>query len=226
VSAFLEAIGLTRRHRDGDAVQVAVDDVSLAIARGELVALAGPSGSGKSTLLGMLGGILTPSEGDVRIAGESIVAMREHHRTAHRRAHVGIVLQGLALVPAMSVLENVLLPLVPFGGARRDDLERARALLRRLSLHEKERAPARQLSGGERQRAAIARALVTRPSALLLDEPTAHLDAESASVVLDVLAELARDDHAVLVATHDPRILTRPEVSRVLHLERGRLVEP
>jgi ABC-type lipoprotein export system ATPase subunit len=222
---YIEAIAVTRRFRDGETEQVAVDAVSLSVGRRALVALAGPSGSGKSTLLGLLGGVLTPTEGDVKIAGESIVAMRDHHRTAHRRAHVGIVLQGLALVPAMSVLENVLLPLVPRGGARRDDVERARALLARLSLSGKERKRAFALSGGERQRAAIARALITRPSALLLDEPTAHLDAENAERVLEVLTELAEEGHAILLATHDPRVLTYAGLTRVHRIDHGRLVD-
>lgn len=223
--AFIEAVSVTRRFRDGESVQIAVDAVSLGVDRGELVAIAGPSGSGKSTLLGLLGGIITPSDGDVKIAGESIVAMRDHHRTAHRRAHVGVVLQGLALVPRMSALENVLLPLVPVGGAGPEDVERARALLARLSLSDKERKRAGALSGGERQRAAIARALIGRPTSVLLDEPTAHLDAENADRVLDVLAELARDRIAVLLATHDPRVLARRELTRVVRLAAGRLVD-
>jgi ABC-type lipoprotein export system ATPase subunit len=223
--AFLETVSVTRRFRDGETTQTAVDAVSMGVEESSLVAIAGPSGSGKSTLLGLLGGIVTPTEGDVRVAGESIVAMRDHHRTAHRRAHVGLVLQGLALVPAMSVLENVLLPLVPTGGARREDVDRARALLERLSLSEKARKSARILSGGERQRAAIARALITRPRAILLDEPTAHLDAENASRVIDVLVELKDDGHVILVATHDPRVLARSELSRIHRIDRGRLVD-
>jgi ABC-type lipoprotein export system ATPase subunit len=222
--AFLEAVSVTRRFRDGESVQTAIDAVSLGVEPGSFVSIAGPSGSGKSTLLGLLGGIITPTDGDVKIAGESIVAMRDHHRTRHRRDHVGVLLQGLALVPTMSVLENVLLPLVPTGGARHEDVERARALLERMSLTEKERRPSSLLSGGERQRAAIARALITRPRALLLDEPTAHLDDENAKRVLDLLAELKDSGHAILIATHDPRVLARPDLTRIERIDGGRLV--
>jgi ABC-type lipoprotein export system ATPase subunit len=222
---LLEAVSVTRRFRDGDSVQTAIDAVSLSVEEASLVAISGPSGSGKSTLLGLLGGIITPTEGDVKIAGESIVAMRDHHRTRHRRSHVGILLQGLALVPTMSVLENVLLPLVPMGGARREDVDRARLLLERVSLAEKQRRAARVLSGGERQRAAIARALITRPRALLLDEPTAHLDAENAARVVELLAELRDAGHAVLIATHDPRVLARRDLTRLHRIDGGRLVD-
>jgi ABC-type ATPase involved in cell division len=111
------------------------------------------------------------------------------------------------------------------GGARREDVDRARLLLERVSLAEKQRRAARVLSGGERQRAAIARALITRPRALLLDEPTAHLDAENAARVVELLAELRDAGHAVLIATHDPRVLARRDLTRVHRIDGGRLVD-
>lgn len=124
---------VTKRYADGDRTVEAVSGVSLGVRAGELVLLVGPSGSGKTTLLGMLGGLVTPTSGDVRVEGRSLVSMRDHHRTEYRRTHVGFVFQELALVPEMTLLENVLLPLVP-RGVTQADRERAQALLERFGL--------------------------------------------------------------------------------------------
>ena len=213
---------VTKRYADGDRTVEAVSGVSLGVRAGELVLLVGPSGSGKTTLLGMLGGLVTPTSGDVRVEGRSLVSMRDHHRTEYRRTQVGFVFQELALVPEMTLLENVLLPLVP-RGVTQADRERAQALLERFGLGARSRTRAGRLSGGERQRGAIARALVHEPRLLLLDEPTAHVDAENAAGLLELLVRLAAEGKTVVATTHDPRLASDPRVTRVVRMRDGRL---
>ncbi len=224
-AAIVSVTDAHKRYADGEAFVDALAGVTLAVPRGVLWALRGPSGSGKTTLLGVLGGLVTPSSGDASIRGESIVRLRDHHRTRLRREVVGFVFQELGLLSGMTVLDNVLLPLVPEGGPTRADLEAVRASLERFGLAARARTPVERLSGGERQRVAIARALVGRPAVLLLDEPTAHLDGKHAREVVDLLVSL-RDDggRTIVAATHDPRLAEDPRVDRVLDMADGRLV--
>jgi putative ABC transport system ATP-binding protein len=219
----LEALNVCKRYRDGTRTVEAVAGVSLAVPAGSLEVLRGPSGSGKTTLLGLLGAMSTPTSGEVRIEGRSVTHLREHHRTALRREKVGFVFQELSLIGGMSVLENVLLPRVPLGGARREDVARARDLLARFGLGPHASSRADRLSGGERQRAAIARALLLGPAVLLLDEPTAHLDSENARSVVDLLAELRAEGTTIVAATHDPRLAEDPRVDRTRTMRDGKL---
>lgn len=215
--------GVVKRYRDGDHDVEAVAGVTLSLARGTLTVLVGPSGAGKTTLLGILGGLVLPTEGDARIAGRSVVHLRDHHRTSLRRREVGFAFQDLALIPGMTLLENVLLPLAPMGGASHDDVTRARALLERFGLADKAGRRVERLSGGERQRGAIARTLILAPAALLLDEPTAHLDGENAAAIVDALAELRDEGTTVVAATHDGRLAEDPRVDRTLTMRDGAL---
>lgn len=222
--ALVETVEVTKRYQDGDRRSTAVDRVSIAVRAGELVALRGPSGSGKTTLLGLMGGMIAPTSGEVRIDGESIVHLRDRHRTELRRAKVGFVFQELALVPDMTLEENVLLPLVPTGGASAAEKARAMSLLERFGLAGRVRARANRLSGGERQRGSIVRALVRDPKLLLLDEPTAHLDAANAAEVVAVLAALRDEGRAIVCATHDPRLADDGRVDRSVAMADGRVV--
>jgi len=215
--------GVTKRYFDGDRKHVAVDDVSLAVEPGELVVVMGPSGSGKTTLLGLMGAMIAPTKGTVSIGGRDVTHLRDHHRSAWRREHVGFVFQDLGLLPGMSLLENVTLPLVPEGGPRREDRERARALLERVGMGDRVHTKVERLSGGERQRGAIARALIAKPSLLLLDEPTAHVDAENAAAIVEILAEQVAEGRAVVATTHDPRVAEEARVDRVLEMRASRL---
>jgi putative ABC transport system ATP-binding protein len=224
VSVLVETREASKRYVDGTRVVRAIDGVSIAVEAGEWVTLRGPSGSGKTTLLGVLGGMIAPTSGDVLFEGESIVRLREHHRAELRRTKVGFVFQALALVPEMSVLENVLLPLVPDGGASAKDEARALEALAGVGLDRgKAMARASLLSGGERQRAAIVRALVREPKLLLLDEPTAHLDRAAAEEVLALLARQKTAGRTIVVSTHDPRIAAE-ELGRVIELSDGVIV--
>jgi putative ABC transport system ATP-binding protein len=227
VSALVEAREVTKRYVDGDRVVHALDAVSLSIAPGEWVVLRGPSGSGKTTLLGLLGGMIAPTSGDVLFEGESIVRLREHHRAELRRTKLGFVFQGLALVPEMSVLENVLLPLVPDGGTGKDDEQRALASLAKMGLDRgKALARASTLSGGERQRAAIVRALVREPKLLLLDEPTAHLDRQNAEELLALLEAQKAAGRTLVISTHDPRVVECKGIDRTIEMRDGAIVSP
>jgi putative ABC transport system ATP-binding protein len=201
-----------------------IDSVTLGIARGEFVVLRGPSGSGKTTLLALMGAMLCPTSGEVFLDGEPTSRLREVHRAQVRRDKVGFVFQDNPLILGMSVRENILLPRVPDGVSSRDE-RRADTLLDRFALRPLAHSKAATLSGGERQRAAVARALMRDPPLLLLDEPTSHLDDTRASSLLDALTGLASEGRALLVATHDPRLVRAEGVTRVLDLVDGQLID-
>ena len=214
---------LVKRVRDGRDRRTVIDNVTFEIARGELVILRGPSGSGKTTLLALVGAMLSPTSGEVRLDGEPTSRLRDAHRAEVRRKKVGFVFQDVQLFEGMSAIENVLLPCVPEGVTAEDET-RARALLDRFGIASLAQTRARSLSGGERQRVALARAMMRDPPLLLLDEPTAHLDDARAKSVVDDLADLAKEGRALFVSTHDPRVADHPACTRVLDLVEGRFV--
>lgn len=221
----IRVTGLRKRYVDGTRRLDAVAGVDLEVPEGVLWVLEGPSGSGKTTLLGLLGGMVAPTAGEVTVLGDDVTHLRDHHRTRLRRERIGFVFQDLSLIDGMTVLENVTLPLVPLGGARPDDRERARKLLERFGLKAQIEARAERLSGGQRQRAAIARALILSPRVLLLDEPTAHLDSENAREVVDLLSELRDEGTTIVAATHDPRLARDERVDRAITMRDGAIVE-
>jgi len=194
--------------------------VSFEVRAGEAVAIVGVSGSGKSTLLGLLAGLDTPSAGSVRIDGHDLFTLDEDGRAALRGRMVGFVFQSFQLLPAMTALENVMLPL-ELAGAE-DAGAPARAMLARVGLSERLHHYPKQLSGGEQQRVAIARAFVTRPKLLFADEPTGNLDAATGQQVIDLLFELNHESGTtLLLVTHDEAVTGRCD--RVLRLAAGRL---
>jgi putative ABC transport system ATP-binding protein len=226
----LECLAVEKRYPDGARQIRAVRDVSLSVASGDLLVLRGPSGCGKTTLLSMLGGMIAPTSGEIRVRGRSIVHLRDRHRSALRRDEVGFVFQELALVPELSVEENVLLPLAPIGGPSREDLARMERRLEKVGLARHRQTVAKKLSGGERQRVAILRALVKDPPILLLDEPTAHLDAASTAELLRWLDELRLEESAtvarrtIVLSTHDPRVIDHRGVDRIVAMADGAVV--
>ena len=196
-------------------------DISFDIARAEAVAIVGVSGSGKSTLLGLLAGLDLPSRGRVHLNGHDLCALDEDGRAFVRARMVGFVFQSFQLLPAMTALENVMLPL-ELAGAR-DAHSAAQAMLERVGLSERLTHYPKQLSGGEQQRVAIARAFVTGPALLLADEPTGNLDTATGSQVIDLMFELNRErGTTLLLVTHDEALSRRCD--RVLRLAGGRLV--
>ncbi|HTP40646.1 MAG TPA: ATP-binding cassette domain-containing protein [Steroidobacteraceae bacterium] len=197
-----------------------VRDVSLAVQAGETLAIVGPSGAGKSTLLALLAGLDLPSAGRVLISGSDLTRLDEDGRAALRARHVGFVFQSFHLVPSLTALENVMLPL-ELGGAG-DATARARQMLGRVGLAQRTGHYPRQLSGGEQQRVALARASVARPALLFADEPTGNLDSATGARVCDLLFELNKDLGTTLVlVTHDRQLADRCE--RVLTMDGGSL---
>ena len=204
----------------GDSVLTILHDVSFSVSAGEAVAIVGASGSGKSTLLGLLAGLDTPTSGSVTISGEDLFALDEDGRAALRARLVGFVFQSFNLLPAMTALENVMLPLELAGES--GAAAAARALLDRVGLGARLGHYPKQLSGGEQQRVAIARAFATRPALLLADEPTGNLDAATGAGIIDLMFELNRERGTTLVlVTHDLELSQR--CGRALRLVAGEL---
>ena len=217
---IIRVAGLGKQVTTGDAELTILRDVSFEVRSGEAVAIVGVSGSGKSTLLGLLAGLDAPSAGTVRVDGCDLFSLDEDGRAALRGRLAGFVFQSFHLLPAMTALENVMLPLELAGAA--GAAAAARAMLARVGLAERLDHFPKQLSGGEQQRVAIARAFVTGPRVLFADEPTGNLDAVTGAQVIDLLFELNRErGTTLLLVTHDEALTSRCD--RVLRLAAGRL---
>ncbi|MDR0281511.1 MAG: lipoprotein-releasing ABC transporter ATP-binding protein LolD [Paucimonas sp.] len=221
--AVLSCRSLGKSYEEGPEKVQVLSNLQLELFPGERVAIVGSSGSGKSTLLNLLGGLDTPSEGSVWLAGEELSALGERARGLLRNRALGFVYQFHHLLPEFTALENVCMPLLIGRTAIPEARERAEALLKRVGLgHRLSHKPA-ELSGGERQRVAIARALVNRPGLVMLDEPTGNLDQHTAQGIQDLMRELSTSSQtAFLVVTHDLNLAR--QMDRVLRLEEGRLV--
>lgn len=214
--------GVAKRYIGPPSVE-ALSGVNLEIQSGLHVGLMGPSGSGKSTLLNLIGALDTPTEGSVVVSGSDLSLASKRERAAFRRRELGFVFQASHLLPDRAVVENVELGLICRDGRRRDGHRSlARDVLRQVGLDHRWDAMPRHLSGGEQQRTAIARALVTRPSLLLMDEPTGSLDSESSAKVLDAVSQAVCDGLTVITATHDPEVASRCDV--LFQMRDGQLV--
>ncbi len=218
--------GLSKIYGKGETATHALKGVDLDVNAGEVLLLMGPSGSGKTTLLSIMGCILAPTAGSVRIGadGEEIVGLPEKELPRVRLKHFGFVFQGFNLFPALTAGENVEVALDLKGIRGRDASRRARAALESVGLSEKSKAHPADLSGGQKQRVAIARALVGDPEIILADEPTAALDSASGQLVMGMLTTLAREENrAVVIVTHDDRVFKYAD--RIVHIEDGRIHE-
>ena len=219
----MEATGIAKDLGHGAGQIRALKGVDLALKGGQLTLLMGPSGSGKTTLLSILGCMLTPTEGTVRVRGDSIAGKNPEDLAKLRRENIGFVFQSYHLFPTLSAADNVRLALDVRGETGRNAADKSRAALAGVGLSNKTRNYPRQLSGGEQQRVAIARAVVGDPSVILADEPTAALDTENGKAIMGILAAIAKDPgRGVLVVTHDPRLV--PFADRIIHIEDGLIV--
>ncbi len=221
---ILRGTGLTKQFRSGDLVVDALRGVDVTISRGEVVAILGPSGSGKSTLMGILGGLDSPTSGSLQVEGIDITTMGENRLAEIRNDYIGFVFQQFNLMPTLTALENVALPVQFSRMPKFNPRQRATDLLTRFGLEGRLRNRPAQLSGGEQQRVAIARALANDPPLLLCDEPTGALDTENGDLVMETLFQAQRDlNTAVVIVTHDPRIAERAD--RRLVMIDGRFVD-
>ena len=211
---------VTKRFGSGETEVVAVRDVSLSVAPGEVVLIMGPSGSGKSTLLSMLGALLKPTEGEIRLGDEVLSALSENRLPTVRLRQFGFIFQDFNLLSALTVLENVALVAQLAGAKRGEAREKARAQLTELGLGERLDFLPEKVSGGEKQRVAIARALINDPTLILADEPTANLDSSIGHEVMRLLRHIAKEQYrSVIIVSHDVRI--KDIADRVLWLEDG-----
>lgn len=218
----IELKDVSKLYGFGDATNVALDEVSLLIEKGEFVAIMGPSGSGKSTLMNIIGLLDRPTHGIYNLNGRSVEKLRARQRAKARRDRIGFVFQSYNLLPRLNVLENVALPLVYKGVTPVRRLKQAAVMLERVGLSEREYFMPRQLSGGQVQRVAIARALINNPSIIIADEPTGNLDSASSLVVMELLSDIHKTGNTVLLVTHNPE-LTR-YANRVLYMHDGAIV--
>jgi putative ABC transport system ATP-binding protein len=221
---ILEICNLSKIFDEGESQRIVFSDLNASILKGDFVVLLGRSGSGKSTLLNLISGIDLPSSGEVLIAGQSLTKMTEQQRTLFRRDNIGFVFQFYNLIPTLTVIENLLLPLELNKSIDAGSKEYAMQILEQVDLAERAESYPDRLSGGEQQRVAICRALIHKPLLLLADEPTGNLDVETGSEVLKLLNQLIRDNRmTTLMVTHSPEVAQLAD--RVITIRDGVLVE-
>jgi putative ABC transport system ATP-binding protein len=222
---MLEVKKLSKTFASGDMTVKAVNDVSFTVSEGQFASIIGKSGSGKSTLLSLLGALDKPTSGAIEIGGKDIASMHDHALIGYRCKTIGFVFQNYNLVPNLTALENVVLPLEFAGVPKKQRLSRARQLLVQVGLNEDQinRKPTK-LSGGQQQRVSIARALANKPKLILADEPTGNLDSQTGKMVFDLLHDLAKSEKTtILVVTHDLAIAGKTD--KTFRLQDGNLTE-
>lgn len=221
---IVQAIRLTKTFQRGQVSVTALEEVDVSVRRGEFVALMGPSGSGKSTLLHLIAGMDKPTEGRLVVLNEEPAGMAERELARWRNNHLGFVFQAFNLIPVLTALENVELPLKLTSLGKKQRRDNAATALKLVGLEDRLDHFPRQLSGGQEQRVAIARAIVTDPDLILADEPTGNLDANSARDVLQLLQRLNKEfNKTIIMVTHDPH--SAAAASRLLHLDKGKFIE-
>jgi putative ABC transport system ATP-binding protein len=221
---ILEICNLSKIFDEGESQRIVFRELNASILRGEFVVLFGRSGSGKSTLLNLISGIDLPTEGEVLIGGQNLTTMTEQKRTLFRRNNIGFVFQFYNLIPTLTVIENLLLPLELKKNIEAGSKKHALQILEQVSLADRANSYPDRLSGGEQQRIAICRALIHKPLLLLADEPTGNLDVETGAEVLNLLNHLIRDNHmTTLMVTHSPEVAQLAD--RVMTIRDGALVE-
>ena len=221
---LIELEGVSKVYNQGQLNEVqAVRDVSLIIGDNSMTCLRGASGCGKSTLLAVIGCVFQPTSGRVTIAGKQLSRLPDRFLTLHRRRYIGFIFQRFNVLPTLTVLENIVLPLIPLGLAPAQMRARAGALMDQFGISHRQNFPAGQISGGELQRVAIARALVNDPPLLLADEPTAHLDSKLSREFMETMAALKASGKTIILTSHDPLVTTHPAVDRVIDMQDGRI---
>jgi putative ABC transport system ATP-binding protein len=219
---IIELYELSKLYGFGDAATVALDEINLSVEPGEFVAIMGPSGCGKSTLLNMIGLLDRPTYGSYQLSGRSVARLRANRQARIRRDRIGFVFQSLNLLPSLTALENVALPLAYKGVSVVRRLRQASQMLDRVGMKQREYYLPTQLSGGQSQSVAIARALINEPSIIIADEPTGNLDSSASVLIMELLSEIHKNGTTILLVTHNPE-LTR-YASRVVYMRDGSIV--
>ncbi|MHB8996314.1 MAG: ABC transporter ATP-binding protein [Armatimonadota bacterium] len=219
----LSANLLSKVYSAGTREVIALSEVSFLLDEGELIGLSGPSGSGKSTLLNIIGGLDRPSSGTVIVENAALQTLNDDELTLYRRNTCGFVFQAANLVPALTVFENVMLPLIPLALTEAEKEGRVQAALEQANIDHRATHLPGELSGGEQQRTAVARAIVNEPRVILADEPTGELDADNAARVMEILTSFTDQGKTVIIASHDSDVIQVTD--RVLRLENGCLIE-
>lgn len=221
--ALIEMKNITKDYHLGETVVHALRGIDLQIDKREFVAVWGPSGSGKTTLLNLIGAIDEPTSGELIIASKNVRSLIDDQKSDHRNQTIGFIFQGFNLVPVLSALENVMLPLQIKGAPTAEARKQAMARLQEVGLSDLIHNRPAKMSGGQQQRVSIARALVNNPSLVIADEPTANLDSETARMIIDLMRELnEKDEITFIFSTHDQRLLDK--VKRLIRLEDGKIV--
>lgn len=221
--SLIELKNVTKTFGSGDAETTALREVNLSVKKGEFLAIVGPSGSGKSTLMNILGLLDVPTQGEYKLAGSLVKAKKENAQAKLRREEIGFVFQNFNLIPRLSLLQNVELPMIYSGMSVKVRRERARQLLKAVGLEHREKSRTNQISGGELQRAAIARALANNPSLILADEPTGNLDTKNSLMVIDHLKLLHSQGATIIMITHNPEIAAVAQ--RIISMRDGQVVK-
>jgi putative ABC transport system ATP-binding protein len=219
--SYIVAENLTRQYGSGDATVTAVEDISFQIEQGEFVGIMGESGAGKSTLLGMMGAMNAPTSGRLIVDDIDIYSLRQEQRADFRREFLGFIFQSFHLVPYLTVIENVMLPLVVVKAGKKEKREMAMEALSKVGLREKAKRLPNQISGGEKERVAIARSIVNEPPVLLADEPTGNLDTKTTREIMELLQELNREGMTIILVTHSP--VCAGYAHRILRVTDGKL---
>jgi putative ABC transport system ATP-binding protein len=221
--SLIEMKNITKDYHLGETVVHALRGIDLQIDKREFVAVWGPSGSGKTTLLNLIGAIDEPTSGELIIAGKDVRSLTDDQKSDHRNQTIGFIFQGFNLVPVLSALENVMLPLQIKGAPTTEARKQALARLEEVGLSDLIHNRPAKMSGGQQQRVSIARALVNNPSLVIADEPTANLDSETARMIIELMRELnEKDEITFIFSTHDQRLLDK--VKRLVRLEDGKIV--
>ena len=220
---IIKTTGLTKTYQNNTLKVEAVKQVDLSISEGEFTAIVGPSGSGKTTLFNMIGGLDDITAGTVEIAGTNISNLKENELIDFRLKHIGFVFQAYNLIPVLTAKENVAFIMLLQGLSEKERMQRSEDLLKQVGLGDKFDSRPNQLSGGQQQRVAVARALASKPRFILADEPTANLDSQSTSTLLDLMAEMNKKENITfLFSTHDQRVIDKAR--RVITIEDGKII--
>lgn len=220
---IIKTTGLTKTYQNNTLKVEAVKQVDLSISEGEFTAIVGPSGSGKTTLFNMIGGLDDITAGNVEIAGTNISNLKENELIDFRLKHIGFVFQAYNLIPVLTAKENVAFIMLLQGLSEKERMQRSKDLLKQVGLGDKFDSRPNQLSGGQQQRVAVARALASKPRFILADEPTANLDSQSTSTLLDLMAEMNKKENITfLFSTHDQRVIDKAR--RVITIEDGKII--